>query len=141
MPVLGALILVLIFSIPILPSVLLTLLGAAALKRKRKFLYYNSSFAAVCNISLLLASLLVYLVTYSVIARGQKREDLFLFMAMVPLSFIFSGGAFLLGYIGYKSNGWFDDDVKALPWSPLWVSVAAICSYPFLLVVIGRLSM
>ena len=120
-----------------LPSVLLTLLGAAALKRERRFLYYNASFAAVGNIVLLLALLLVYAVSM----LGQKREDLWVLLALMPLSLIFSGGAYLLGYIGYKLNGLSDEDVKALPWYPLWASVAAICCYPFLLIVIGRLSL
>lgn len=131
MPVPGALIVVLIVGIPILPSVFLTLLGAAALKRKQEFLYYNASSASVCNTVLLIALLL----TYSVTTRGQRREDLWVLLAIVPLGLIFSGGAFLLGYIVYKSNGASDEDVKALPWSPLWASVAANCSYPFLLFV------
>ena len=137
MPVFGAFILLLIVGIPMLPSVLLTLLSAVALKRKRKFLYYNASFAATYNIVLLLALLLVYAVSM----LGQKREDLWVLLALMPLSLIFSGVAFLFGYIGYKSNGSSDEDVKALPWYPLWMSVAAICSYPFLLIVIGRLSL
>lgn len=130
MPILGAFILILIVGIPILPSVFLTLFSAVALKRKQKFWYYNSSFAAVCNIILLLAFLLIY----SVATRGQKREDLWVLLAIVPLALIFSGGAFLLGYIVYKSNGSSDENIKALPWYPLWASVAAICSYPFLLI-------
>lgn len=131
MPTLGALILVLIVSIPILPSVFLTLLGAVALRRKQRFLYYNSSFAAVFNIILLLA----FLIFYSVVMRGQKREDLFVLLAIVTLGFILSGGAFLFGYIVYKINGSSGDGAKALPWCPLWVSIAAIFFYPFLLVI------
>lgn len=130
MPVLGALILVLIVSIPILPSVFLTLLGAVALVRKEKFLYYNSSFAAVCNIILLLAILFFY----SVVTRGHKREDLFVLLAIVPLGFILSGGAYLLGYIGYSLTNFSDENLNALPRYPLWSAVAAICIYPFLLV-------
>lgn len=113
MPVLGALILVLIVSIPVLPSVLLTVLGAAALKRKQKFQYYVSSFAAVSNIILLIAFLLVY----SVIMRGQRREDLWVLLTLVPLGLIFSGSAYLLGYIGYNLTN--SSDVNALPRYPL----------------------
>lgn len=131
MPILGALILILIVGIPILPSVFLTLLSAVALVRKQKFLYYNSSFAAVCNIILLLA----FLLFYSVVTRGHKREDLFVLLAIVPLGLILSGGAFLFGYIVYKLNGSSDEKMKALPRYPLWVSIAAIFIYPFLLVI------
>lgn len=130
MPVLGALILILIVGIPILPSVFLTLLSAVALVRKQKFLYYNSSFVAACNIILLTAFLLVYLVA----TRGQKQEDLFVLLAILPLGLILSGGAYLLGYIGYSLTNLSDENVNALPRYPLWSAVAAICIYPFLLV-------
>lgn len=116
-------------AIPLLPSVLLTVLSAVALMRKQKFRYYNSSFAAVFNIIMLI----VFLLTYSVAMRGQRREDLWVLTALVPLGLILSG-AYLLGYVGYRLTNTSDENALALPQSPLWMAIVAICGYRFLLV-------
>jgi hypothetical protein len=115
---------VIIFVVPILPSIILTLMAVWAFRRNRRFLYYNSSFASVCNVIFLI----LFLLWFFYAPRRLDAQEGLVLLGLPILGLIFSVGGFLLGLLGYDFTDKSEDE-NPLPTYPFWASVAAICGF------------
>lgn len=115
---------VLLFGLPMVPSVLLTLLSVTARRQNKKFQYYNFSFASVCNALFLLW----FLFWFFYAPRQRDAQDGLVLLGLPFLAVFFSVGSFVLGFLLSPGLDLRKTD-KPLPSFPYWASVASITAY------------